>query len=123
MKKIIIGSIASLSIFVPTVVAYASVYDFPSTGNLTSLITWGTAWLNVAMTLIVSLAVIYFLYGVFKTIKDSDNEDRRKEGKDIMIYGIIGLAVMFSFWGLVLFVQRSFGFSTGNVGPQFQTTK
>ena len=58
--------------------------------------------------LIVSLAVLYFLVGVLKYIQSVDNEEKRKEGTMMMVYGIIGLFVMVSLWGLVNVLVRSF---------------
>ncbi len=57
-----------------------------------------------------SMAIVAFLYGVQKYILAGASEDKVKEGRDMMIYGIIGLAVMFSVWGLVRLVINTVGF-------------
>jgi len=51
--------------------------------------------------ILVTLAVIYFLWGVIKYIRLSDNPEERTKGRDLMIHGIIAIAVMVSLWGLV----------------------
>lgn len=55
-----------------------------------------------------SMAIVAFLYGVQKYILAGASEDKVKEGREMMIYGIIGLAVMFSVWGLVRLVASTF---------------
>lgn len=58
--------------------------------------------------LLFATAIVAFLYGVQKYILAGASEDKVKEGRDMMIYGIIGLAVMFSVWGLVRLVINTF---------------
>ncbi len=56
--------------------------------------------LKPIVPVIVSLAVVAFLYGVFKYIFASGGEEKEK-GRDFMIWGIVGLFVMVSIWGFV----------------------
>ena len=63
---------------------------------------------GVLVPLLFSAAVVAFLYGVQKYILAGASEDKVKEGREMMIYGIIGLAVMFSVWGLVRLVINTF---------------
>ncbi|HEY4476388.1 MAG TPA: hypothetical protein VJB69_00130 [Candidatus Paceibacterota bacterium] len=58
--------------------------------------------------LIVGLATIYFLIGVLKYIQSVGDETKRKEGVVMMTYGIIGLFVMVSLWGLVNVLNKTF---------------
>lgn len=60
------------------------------------------------VALIMILALLYFLIGVVKYIKAAASEDGRAEGRQMMIYGLIGLFVMVSVWGLVLILHRTF---------------
>jgi fumarate reductase subunit D len=61
--------------------------------------------------IIIGLAVVAFLWGMFKLINAGDDEGKRKEAKDIIIYGIVGLFVMVSVWGLVNILVGTFGFN------------
>ena len=54
------------------------------------------------------LATVLFLWGVITYLTNADNEDARTKGRTFMIYGIIGLFVMVSVWGLVQVVYKSF---------------
>lgn len=66
--------------------------------------------------LLFALGVVYFVWGVVRYVI-ADGEEARKKGKDIMIYGIIGLAVMLSVWGLAGILAQTFGVNS-SVLPQ-----
>lgn len=67
---------------------------------------------NVLVPLLTAIAFIVFLWGVFNYfIWGADNEEKRKEGKTFVMYGIIGFVIIFSLWGLV-----NVGISLLNVG-------
>jgi len=61
------------------------------------------------ITLLTLAAVIYFVWGVTMFIKNSDNEEKRDTGKRHMIYGIIGLAIMFGAFAIVGFLKNIVG--------------
>lgn len=56
--------------------------------------------INGVIPIIIGLAVLVFLYGVFKYVI-SNGEDDKAAGRNFMVWGIIGLFVMISVWGLV----------------------
>lgn len=60
---------------------------------------------------LISIALIIFLAGVVKYIAYGGNDEKRAEGAKFMMYGIIGLAVMVSVWGLVRIVTGTFGWN------------
>ena len=74
--------------------------------------------LEPAMDLLIAAAVILFLYGVIKYVYSGDNEEKRKEAKNYIVYGIIGLFVMVSVWGLVNLLVGTFSFSGSNTIPR-----
>lgn len=57
------------------------------------------------LTLLMAVAVAYFLYGVMKFVKDQSSEEAQEEGKKHMMWGIIGLAIMVSVWGILNFIN------------------
>ena len=69
--------------------------------------------------MIFSLAVAAFVWGVVQYVINSDDEAKKSKGRDFMIWGIIGLTVMVSVWGLVKVVSSTFGIQ--NVIPQVNT--
>jgi hypothetical protein len=68
--------------------------------------------------LLIALSVIVFIIGVIKYIKNGDDSKAREEGRNFMIYGIIGLFVMISVWGLVGVLQGTFGLGNSVFIPQ-----
>jgi hypothetical protein len=57
-----------------------------------------------------ALCLFYFFWGVAKYIRTgAGSEDAAKEGKQIMIWGIVGLFVAFSVWGIISFIQKDLG--------------
>ena len=67
---------------------------------------------NSIIPLLFALAVASFLYGIIQYFLNPDNEEKRKKGKDYMIWGIVSLFVMISVWGLVAVIGNTFGIGT-----------
>jgi len=86
------------------------------TGNLTSFVVYIGQIINVLVPLVSTLAVVYFFYGLAKYILNSGDEDKRKEGKDIMIWGILAMFVIVTIWGIIGFIQATVGNTTGPTG-------
>ena len=75
--------------------------------------------------LIGALATLFFLWGVMKFIKDADNPAKRAEGQQFILYGLIGLFVMVSFYGIVRILENTFQLPTNNtsVGSSYPAGK
>ncbi len=58
---------------------------------------------NVLIPLAFSLCLLYFFWGVVKYIKTEGQG--KAEGKGVMIWGIVGLFVAVSVWGIVSFIR------------------
>lgn len=99
---------------ITTAIAYAengtdtlngAVSSCPTSGNLKSLtdfINFFTCTLlRSVVPLLVALSVVGFVYGIIKYFLNPDNEEKRKDGKTFMFWGLIALFVMVSIWGLV----------------------
>lgn len=108
MKKLIYG----LALLAPTL-AMAQVGGTSNNGDLTTFLEKIAGWINLAMPIIIGLALLVFLWGVLQFILAAGDEEKREEGKKKMIYGIIGLFVMVAVWGLVSFVASTLGIDTG----------
>ena len=54
----------------------------------------------------VFLAVLVFIWGVFKFMRAEG--DAKQAGRDFILWGIIGLFIMISLWGLVAVLTRTF---------------
>lgn len=80
-----------------------------------------TAWLTATIDslinligalipLLIAIAVLYFIWGVVQFIAAAGDESARAEGKTKMIWGIVGLFIIVSVWGLVALLQGIFDF-------------
>lgn len=68
--------------------------------------------IEYVIPLLIAVAVVIFLYGVVKYITAGANEETRKEARNVMLYGIIGLFVMVAVWGLVNILIGTFHLDT-----------
>ncbi|MDB5194386.1 MAG: protein of unknown function with transrane region [Parcubacteria group bacterium] len=104
MKKFII---AALALGPVAAFAQATSAGQPNLGFLTSFLSTLKSLINTALPLVVGLALLAFFWGVAQFIWGG--EAKRDEGKQHMIWGIVGLFVMVSVWGLVQFLGSVVG--------------
>ncbi len=88
--------------------------------NLTGVVGFLTSVMGTAVVLITAAAVVFFMWGVFIFIQANGDEEGRSEGRQKMISGIIGIAVIVSVWGLVRWITSTTGTSDKSALP---TTK
>jgi hypothetical protein len=74
------------------------------------------AILNPVIKLLFALAFIYFLWGVAQMILNADSEEGRTTGRDHIMWGVIGMTIMFSVWGIMNLVLRTIGVT--GIDPQ-----
>ena len=77
--------------------------------------------LNAVVPVLMALGVVYFVWGVVQYVI-GDSEEAKKKGRDRIIYGIIGFAVIIGLWGLVNIVVNTLGFGAQNLAPSLVTT-
>ncbi|MBP9771526.1 MAG: hypothetical protein KBD16_01215 [Candidatus Pacebacteria bacterium] len=75
--------------------------------NLGELIKMFTSLVNPLIGLLTGLALLFFIWGIVQYILYAGDEKKKKSGKDTMVYGVIALFVLFSFWGIVRFLSES----------------
>ena len=71
--------------------------DFTIEGILKTL----SCNLNKSIPLLVLLATVVFLWGVVRYITAGGDETKIEEARKLIVYGIIGLAVIVAVWGFV----------------------
>jgi hypothetical protein len=106
MKKLIV-SIAALA----PVVAFAQ----QPVRDVNSLAVKAQSIGNTAIGILIALAVIFIIYNVLMFIVKAGSDDRKTYQKAIL-WGIVGLAVILSIWGLVAILTNTFG-TTGVNAP------
>src|SRR3989344_5266141 len=89
--------------------------------NADSVIVSTVQFINArVIPLLIGIAILYFIWGVLTYIRAAGDEEKRKEGRNMMIYGIIAIAVMVSVIGLVNVLSNSVGWgnNTSISGPK-----
>lgn len=130
MKKIQKSIIANLGIFLVLFILFpmpafaaSSCTGTPGPLNIESnnttvatVLNYGTCLIEKSVVpLMFAVATLVFLYGTIMFIKE-DNTEKKEKGRQFMIWAIVGLAVMFSVWGLVGVLENTFGIT--NTIPQ-----
>jgi hypothetical protein len=94
MKKSLI-KIAALSLLAFPLSAHAQL------AGLQGLLEQANAFVSRLIPFVIGIAVLVFLWGVLVFITHAGDETARANGRQLMLWGIIGLFVMVSVWGLV----------------------
>jgi hypothetical protein len=112
MKKVLAFGVASAMPFL----AFAQTY---TGGGLGGLISWVGDIVARLVPLFIAIAVVWFIWEVFQYTIAGD-EEKKKDAKTKIIWGIVGIFVMVSVWGLVNILQSTFnntnlGYSSANI--------
>lgn len=65
--------------------------------------------INPLIILLIGVALVYFLFGMVKYITNGDSATERAQGAKHMIWGIVGLFIMVSAFGIMQFVCNVVG--------------
>jgi len=68
-----------------------------------------TVLIDPLVTLGFAAALLLFFWGLFKMIMALTNGEDPKEGKQHMLWGIIGMTIMFSVGGIISFITGTIG--------------
>ena len=86
----------------------APLFASAATSTVDSILAQLIGYMNYIVPALVTIAVIYFIWGVITFISSSD-EEAKKGGRAKIINGLIGLFVIVAFWGIIGLVKRTFG--------------
>ena len=95
------------SIFFPSVAEATPPPVPPSVLNFVGKIS--TLILNPIIAMMFAFALAYFVYGVVTYIVNPSNEDAREKGRQGMFWGVIGMFIMVSVFGIMRFLIDSIG--------------
>lgn len=99
MRKITGASLISLGVVaLPLIASAKSLLDTLALANV---------FLNAAIGLFITLAIVVFFWGLIKYLVNAGEE--KSAGLTIMFYGVIAIFVMVSIWGIVRLLQNTFG--------------
>lgn len=102
MKKIISLS-AVLGVVTPMFVFAADAFSIMATIS---------RLLSYVIPVLITLAVVYFIWGVIQYTVSTD-EEAKKGARGKIINGLIGLFVIVAFWGIISLITSTFGVGPG----------
>jgi uncharacterized membrane protein len=100
MKKLI----ASLVVFAPVLVSAQTLQPITNANDLATRLTYIG---NTIIGILIAFAVIYIVYMAVMFIVKQGSEDAAKYRSGVL-WGIVGLAVILSIWGLVRILTNTF---------------
>jgi len=105
MKKILVLGLALVS--VPMFASAVTTVD--------TIIVQLLGFLAYVVPALITVAVIYFIWGVI-TFMTAADEEQKKMSRSKIINGLIGLFVIVAFWGIIAVVKNTFniGNTTGD---------
>lgn len=65
--------------------------------------------------LVFAVAVVVFIWGVVSMMINSDDPAKHEQGRNHVIWGVVGIAVMISVFGIIRFVAQTVG-QGNNIG-------
>ncbi|MFA6415109.1 MAG: hypothetical protein WC217_02530 [Candidatus Paceibacterota bacterium] len=63
---------------------------------------------NPIILLLAASAFVVFLWGVFEFIKNAGDETKRAEGRSAILWGLVGLVIIFGAYGIINIALGSF---------------
>ncbi|MFY9462833.1 MAG: hypothetical protein WAP52_01465 [Candidatus Sungiibacteriota bacterium] len=87
----------------------APIAAFAQLENIRGLATSSLSILNIVITIVFVLAILVFGWGVVKYISSAGNPEKEKEARSFLWWGVIGIFVLASVFGLVRFIGTSVG--------------
>ena len=65
--------------------------------------------INPIILLLSGVAFVLFVWGVFEFIANAGDETKRGEGKKAIMWGLIGLVIIFGAYGIINLALGTFG--------------
>lgn len=79
--------------------------------------------INPLILLLFALAIMYFLYGVLKFIMNQENEEAKTDGRQHMIWGVIGIVIMMGVWTILGLILNTLGIPKSEIDPEKGTVQ
>ena len=71
--------------------------------------------LNPLIGLLFAISTVYFFYGVVKFLSLEAGDKARDEARSSIIWGMVGMLIMFSVYGIIGFVLNTFQVNKNDV--------
>lgn len=86
----------------------------PNPGQVDTVINNAIDAAEVGVQIGIVLALVVFGWGIIKFISAADNPKKIQDAKQIMLWGVIGIFILASLFGIVKFINIYFGIGAGN---------
>lgn len=107
MRKVIgLSALGSLAYALPFV-AFAQVQS----QSVLGVLDFFQRLFNGMIGLFITIAIVAFFWGLIKYIWSVD--EKKAEGLQTMLYGVLAIFVMVSIWGIIRLIQNTFGVAGG----------
>lgn len=102
------------SMLLVTVFALTPVLALAQFGEINDFLGDVSKFINSTLIpLVIAIALLVFIYGVFQYfILGGGDDTKRQEGKQLMLYAIVGFVLMVSVFGIVNLIAGGLGFSS-----------
>jgi hypothetical protein len=67
---------------------------------------------NQIIPVLAGLAILFFFWGLIRYIYKAGDSKGRAAGRDAIIWGLVGLFIIFSLYGILNFLSYNFGLAT-----------
>ncbi len=65
--------------------------------------------LQPIVVLMFVVALVVFFWGIVQFISKSNTDDGREKGKRNIMWGVVGMVIMFSVYGIIKIILQTFG--------------
>jgi|GEM_PF-1563120 len=62
---------------------------------------------NTIIPFLIGVALVCVIWGIFKYVRQAGDAEKVAEGRKTIVYGIVALFLMLSFWGFVMIIKNS----------------
>jgi len=105
----------------PALIALAPLTALAAFENIVTIVEGIQNVMDLIIPLFMIVAVAVFLWGIIKYITAGGDTEKEKAARGYIIYGLIGIFVMISFWGIMTFIRNALGVGAETSGtlPSF----
>jgi hypothetical protein len=108
-KQHIFSVVLTSSLFAPVIALAQNTSDLETTtGGVLDI-------LQIVVTIVFVIAIIIFGWGIVKLILAAGDPAEIKQAKQFIWWGVIGIAILASIFGLISYLQGFFGVDPGGI--------